>query len=208
MNKIIPFNKTITLNERFDELTKIALDDTLKLNNDNTIIGDLIIRGCYKIENREEAFSYPIPVEIAIDDKYDTSKCNINIDDFYYEIINSQNIKVKIDILLDNLFYEERHDELMDEINEEYIEPENNINTDLNINNDVVNESNNKLDDLFMENNNEKEYSIYRVYTVLEGETLEYILDKYQVSRDDLLPYNDLDNFKVGMKLIIPSIDE
>ena len=33
-------------------------------------------------------------------------------------------------------------------------------------------------------------------------------MDKYKVSRDDLVPFNDLENLHPGMKLIIPSTDE
>lgn len=240
MNKIIPFTKVITLNERFDEIKKIALDDTLKLDEPYVIKGDLIVRGCYKNEDKEEDFSYPIPVEIAIDSKYDTSKCSINVDDFYYEIINEQNLRVKIDLVLDDLYYKEeeskvnelvledsRNDNLdtfkeFDEIKPYEINSLNNANHQLENmilddkdvnnaikNNAVINNKNqDKIEDLFKETNDDKEYSVYRVYLVSEGETLEYILEKYKVTKEDLMPFNDLDNLKAGMKLIIPSIDE
>jgi len=238
MNKIIPFTKVITLNERFDEIKKIALDDTLKLEEPYLIKGDLIVRGCYMDEERENDFSYPIPVEIAIDTKYDTSKCTITVDDFYYEIINEQNLRVNIDLLLDELYYKEietkveeivlednRNDELIDNTFKEFdeikpyeidaaknidIELEKTILDDKDVKNALKNTENNqdKLDNLFKEQNDSKEYSVYRVYLVSEGETLEYILDKYKVTKEDLAPFNDLDNLKVGMKLIIPSVDE
>ncbi len=56
--------------------------------------------------------------------------------------------------------------------------------------------------------NEEKEYSIYRVYVVDENDTLDSILNKYKVSKDDLEEFNDLSDLKPGLKLIIPSIDE
>jgi len=52
------------------------------------------------------------------------------------------------------------------------------------------------------------EYSIYRVYTMKEEDTIDSILDKYKVSKEILSDYNDLDNLKVGSKIIIPSVDE
>ena len=195
MNKIIPFNKTIKLKEKVKEITKIALDDTLKLEDPYLIKGDLVIRGCYKTEEKEEVFSFPIPVEIAIDSKYDTTSCTISIDNFYYELLNDQDLKIQIDLLLDNLYYQEEKNQEVDLFQDE-------TKTE-----DLVIEPN-KLDQIFKDNNPNKEYSIYRVYTVLDGETLEYILDKYKVSRDDLSPFNDLDNFKPGYKLIIPSDNE
>lgn len=247
MNKIIPFTKVITLNETFDEIKKIALDDTLRLEEPYLVKGDLIIRGCYKTEEREEDFNYPMPVEIAIDEKYDTSKSSIGIDDFYYEIINEQNIRVKIDLVLDDLFYKEKdevveeikieddrndYDEYFDEIEVEAKEATDNllvntllndkdvkkaemlnINTTNNNSNNVVKEEKTKdfkdsMEDLFKENNEDKEYCIYRVYMMNENDTLEYVLNKYQVTKEDLMPFNDLDKLQVGTKLIIPSIDE
>lgn len=256
MNKIIPFTKVITLKERFLEIKKIALDDTLKLDDPYTIKGDLIVRGCYQKESEEEEFSYPIPVEIAIDAKYDTSKCNISIDDFYYEIINEQSIRVKIDLMLDDLYYNEEEkidvselvlednrnneDEFQDEVLSEMTELETSSNNDKfvnnllndhdlekasklnnnyannnlkdeNVTNTFLQNTNNfqeQMNDLLNETKEEKEYSIYRVYVVGEGETLEYIMDKYKVTKEDLTPFNDLENLQTGMKLIIPSLDE
>ena len=186
MNKIIPFTKVISLKERFDEIKKIGLDDTLKLDDPYTIKGDLIIRGCYKLEEKEEDFSYPIPVEIAIDSKYDTEKCSISIDDFYYEIINEQNIRIKIDIALDDLYYKEevnKKEELVLEDNRNLEELINEIEIpkeeqDKRIENKILNkvevneiardnkEISDSVNDLFKEINEEKEYSIYRVYIV------------------------------------------
>lgn len=242
MNKIIPFTKVITLNETFDEIKKIALDDTLRLEEPYLVKGDLIVRGCYKSDDREEDFNYPMPVEIAIDEKYDTSKCSIGIDDFYYEIINEQNIRVKIDLVLDDLFYKEQeealeeikveddrndYEEYFDEIEVEAKETENLLVNNLlndkdikkaeilntNNSNNIVKEDKNKdfkesMEDLFKETNDDKEYCIYRVYMMNENDTLEYVLNKYQVTREDLMPFNDLDKLQVGTKLIIPSLDE
>lgn len=231
MNKIIPFTKVITLNERFDEIKKIALDETLKLEEPYLVKGDLIIRGCYKNELKEEDFTYPIPVEIAIDSKYDTSKCSINIDDFYYEIINEQSLRVKIDLVLDDLYYleedkkveelvlEDNRNDYNDFYDEFDYKDDNELVNNLLDDNDIkkADELNNNkefknptesIEDLFKETNEEKEYSIYSVYVLSENDTLEYVLDKYKVTREDLMPFNDLDKLQVGSKLIIPSIDE
>lgn len=244
MNKIIPFTNVITLNENFDEIKKIALDDTLKLEEPYLIKGDLIVRGCYKKDEQDEDFSYEMPVEIAIDSKYDTSKCSIAIDDFYYEIVNEQSIRVKIDLILDDLFYKEEKKEVQelsisDERNDydnyydeiDYKENEadllvndllndadvleaEKINNEVNGNKKVDNNNSNNINTNFNESmkellaDNDKEYSVYRVYVVNETDTLEYIMDKYQVTKEELMLYNDLEKMQVGTKLIIPSIDE
>ena len=241
MNKIIPFNKDITFNNGIGEITSIALDDTLSLVDSHSIRGDLIVRGCNKNQNIEEEFSYSLPVDITIDSKYDTSKCSINIDDFYYEIMNENILKVKIDLIIDDLFFVEpviqkekiKIEDNLSNYNSDRLNidasvikkdkdwdidvglKEDTLNIDFSLekngemdNKKVENTSGKNIEDLFKETNNEREYSVYRVYTVGENDSLEYIMDKYKVSRDDLADYNDLTLIAKGMKLVIPSVDE
>ena len=207
MNKIIPFNKEIKFNEKIGEITSIALDDTLKFTDEYTIGGELIIRGCHKYLDQEEDFSYPIPTGISVDEKYDTSKAKISIDDFNIELFNIIFLKVKIDLILDDLFYKKEeimplvHNITVDETREdEVIENLEEI-QDKNTNLEENDNENEKNDD-------KKEYSIYRVYLITNDDTLDDVLKKYQITKEELAYYNDLDNFKPGVKLIIPSVDE
>lgn len=48
-------------------------------------------------------------------------------------------------------------------------------------------------------------FATYSVYIVRQNDTIESIMEKYQVSREDLDNYNDLDNLTIGMKIIIPT---
>lgn len=57
-------------------------------------------------------------------------------------------------------------------------------------------------------NNNDCEYVTYRVYKVLEGDTVDSILLKYNVTKDMLEDYNNLENICTGDKLIIPTNEE
>ena len=214
MNKIIPFNKDIKFNGSIGEITSIALDDTLNFKDSYTISGDLIVRGTHKGDDLEEDFSYNLPTQITVDDKYDTSKAQISVDDFYYEIINEDTLKVKIDLILDNLYYKETKIEPLirdismnevEEIDEKEIGEIEKENKD---EQQIKEENNSNVTDLFKETNGEKEYSVYRVYLVSPDDTLDKILDKYKVSKEELSYYNDLENLKPGIKLIIPSIDE
>jgi len=238
MNKIIPFNKDIVFQENIGEIESIALDDTLKFIDQTSIKGELIVRGCHKENEITKDFSYPIPVEIAVDDKYDTKKASIGIDDFYYEIINDNILRVKIDLILDDLEYKEeeivpineridfnldvkKEDDLLDASLDLLKKGKDAFNASV----DLVKDGNDSLDaslsldkgekkkeenvmDLFKENPEDKEYSIYRVYTVTDNDTIDSILKKYNVLREDLEIYNDLGNIKPGDKLIIPSTDE
>lgn len=238
MNKIIPFNKDITFNENIGEIVSIALDDTLKFESPYNIKGELIVRGCKKYLDVTSDFSFPLPVEIAVDSKYDTEKASIGIDDFYYEIINDNILKVKIDLILDDLYYKEekivpetrkidfdldikKEDELLnanldvEKKGKDAFQGEigikkdgdESLNATLNLQKGDDMEKDNVMD-LFKQTDDAKEYSIYRVYTVEENDTLDSILDKYKITKDELEKYNDLSNLKVGTKLIIPSTDE
>lgn len=197
MNKIIPFSKEIKFNETIGEITSILVDSTLDFFDSYSIIGDLIVKGSHRIGDIEDDFNYSIPTTITVDDKYDTSDAKIILDDFYYEIINEDTLKVKIDLILDNLSFKENrveplseeviYDEIIPEEKEEEPEPELDI-----------------ISDTLLD----KEYSVYRVYVVVEGDTLNKILEKYHITSEELSYYNDINNIKPGIKLIIPSIDE
>lgn len=56
-------------------------------------------------------------------------------------------------------------------------------------------------EDLFKELNN---YSTYCVYLTKEEDTFSSIIDKYKVSKEELLDYNDITDITPGLKLIIP----
>lgn len=53
--------------------------------------------------------------------------------------------------------------------------------------------------------NTEETYSTYSVYILREDDNLEEVIAKYNTNREALSEYNDLDNLKVGSKLIIPT---
>ena len=231
MKKIIPFSKDLLFKTKIEEITSIALDNTLKLD-DNLVSGEFLINGTYKmIENGEleEAFHYSIPVDITIDKKYDTSNCSISIDDFSYEIINEESLKVNISVMLDDLDIKEDpietiqveledrelglEEKELSDMNTSIVEENSNNKTiNIDIDSDVsVNSPKTEVtleEELLKEIGSTPEYSIYRVYTMKEEDTIEGILEKYGVTKELLSDYNDLDNLTVGSKIIIPSVDE
>ena len=105
MKNIIPFKKDVIFKTNLSEITSISLENTLSLEND-TLKGEFIISGDYKVSDRSttvEPFDIRLPFEISIDDKYDTKSATIDIDDFYYEIVNNNVLSVSIDVLIDKL---------------------------------------------------------------------------------------------------------
>lgn len=106
MKQIIPFKKEITFKTMISKITSISLEHTLKLEEKGIISGDFIVSGSYKMTEAsqiDEEFSYKVPIEIAIDSKYDTSNITLEIDDFVYEVENEEKLLLSIDLCIDNL---------------------------------------------------------------------------------------------------------
>lgn len=250
MKKIVPFTKDLMFKTKIGEITSIALDNTLKLDGE-TVSGEFIVSGTYKmldVSQTEEEFKYNIPVDITIDPKYETKNCVVSIDDFSYEIINEENLKVNISVMLDDLDIkddpvetievvvpkedkETNEVEVQDERKEkEFTFLEGDVNDDLKELENLAKEKNISVkkeevvsekksseeinvntdfsETLFQDIEEEKEFSIYRVYTVKEDDTIDIICDKFNTNKEILSDYNDLDNLVIGSKLIIPSQDE
>ena len=213
MKKVVPFTKQIPFNRNIAEVTDISVSHDLELKDLYEIEGNIILDGKYKMTNAsqiEEEFHYDLPFVIAIDSKYDTSNLEINISDFNFEIINEEDLKINVDITLDNLIDrldidsirnpEDREVEILkdvDNYNEIDIQEEKST--------EIVDKE--ELNSIF-DNIDNKEYSTYYVYIYRDGDTIEYLLDKYSISREDLENYNDLSNISVGSKVIIPCSNE
>lgn len=204
MKKTVPLKKDITFKTNIAEITSIALDHELNLEN-RTIKGNLVISGSYKINDTSvntEEFKYNIPVNIEMSERYVLDNMKINIDDFYYEIVNDNLLSVSIEIGLDNLKEEEilppfkyEEEKIVPVVKEDDIE-QTRLDT----------EEVKTLFDNFDDSN--ETYATYKVCIVKENDTLESIILKYNVSKELLEQYNDVSELKIGDKLIIPAIYE
>jgi len=235
MKKIIPFKKQMIFKTNVSEITSIALENTLHCN-DQTVEGDLIINGTYKITDTSiqvDEFEFKIPINIEIDNKYITDNIHIDINDFYYEIINNNILEVNIEILLDNILEREIEEIVKDKKEEEMnnyqeqkqenriIEIEENTETKQEIKNNkkeerCIEEETEKIEEKNQEenipiqnifdnySNDNEEYSTYYIYIVREGDTLDTIMAKYNITREAISEYNDLNELKLGDKIIIP----
>ena len=106
MKKIIPFTKTIKFKTMIAEITDIEAKHNLEVKEGNTIEGDILLDGKYKMHEAsqiEEEFHYNLPFTIEVDNKYDISNCTITIDDFYFEIINEEDLKINIELEIGNV---------------------------------------------------------------------------------------------------------
>ena len=248
MKQIIPFVKDISLDSKISEITSIALEHNLKMENNDSVVGFFTISGKYKMNEisiNEEVFEKKINFDITLDDKYDASKVTIDVDDFYYEIINNEYLRVHIDVKVDNLVYykkeiesitEEEAPSLVEIISDNKEEKENKRNEnevlkkdERNIKEDImIDDANNetlkikeekkdddKLDISEITNNitsgflgSEEKYSTYKVHIIRESETIKTVMEKYNVSKEELEKYNNLDNVILGTKIIVPVINE
>ena len=149
MKKIIPFIKDIKFNTKIYEITSISLENTLTTLENGEIDGEFIVSGDYKMNDTSintEPFIYGLPFNITIDDYYDIDSLKIDIDDFKYEIINEEILRVNIDVSLDGkVKVEVKKDKEKDELNK--INPDVIIETRINEDkNDNINEVRNKID--------------------------------------------------------------
>lgn len=240
MKQIIPFVKDISLAPKIYEITSIALEHNLKMENSDSVVGSFTVSGKYRINDisiNEEVFEENIPFDITLDSKYDASKVTIDIDDFYYEIINDEFLRVHIDVLVDNLVYEKEKVEKPAEVKKEErqsIMPNKDERNDDLMNDNVIT-SNKNEDTLIREEDAKKEvkkeiseerdtditskietdlfdkeekYITYKVHIVRDNQTIDEITTKYNVSKEELEKYNDLNNIVLGTKIIIPISNE
>ena len=234
MKEIIPLKKDIIFKTRIGEITSIDIEHTYNVEDD-LVSGDVILSGTYKMTEAsvlDEEFYYKIPFSIAITKRVNKDTINIEIEDFTYEI---QKDVLKVDIKLE-LTCEEEEDikeetietldfnndkeDFEDNINNEdniVDELNNNINVNENMTKMEVEVNENKTDVDLNENinnitnniiNNENKYYTYKIYIVRDGDTIESICNKYNVTLNDLKDYNNVNNVNVGDKIIIPQINE
>ena len=276
MKKLVPFTKEIEFKTMISKVTSISLEHTLRVEKDNLISGYFILEGTYKMTQAsqiDEEFSYKIPVDIELDEKYDTSNITLDIDDFTYEVIDEEKMRLNITLCIDNIEEKEvvlpvedviedfdtleledknsgnresKNDGVLDdlfldtskkvplefdskkEIVEEESEQNNNDNTINNAesvetsneliyeNNTSNNNTNNDTNKPQMVNNNVSSifssfkdnietYKTYSVYIMKEEDTIDLVLQKYGVTREELEEYNDMSDIKTGSKIIVPS---
>ena len=268
MKKIVPFKKEIIFKTNVSEITSISLEHNLHIEDNNLITGNFIISGEYKVADTSintEVFNFELPFDINVDDKYDLNNVNVDIDDFYYEIVNNKSLEVNIEVLVDKLIekplMETREEQSLEdvsdvvanermvtvdssqsyendevacengeeetEIMERCIEKEDildgNDSMDFDANNfnqmdekrlDVITQVNEtksieKINSLFDNLDSSTEtYKTYKVCIIRTGDTIESVLQKYSISKEELEKYNSLSDVKIGDKLIIPSVND
>ena len=234
MKKIIPFKKEMLFNTNVSEITSISLEHDLKVKSSNLISGNFFINGEYKMSDSStntEIFNFELPCDINLDDRYIIDNTQVDIDDFYYEIINSNILQVNIDVLIDKL-EEKIIEPIMNEVEiktttldelEKDLVREDNMNELLE--KDIVEEmqkpdeiveglkeercieEEDSVNSLFNNFSDDSEtYKTYKICIIREGDTVDSIMQKYSITQEQLEQYNDLKEINLGDKLIIPDL--
>lgn len=265
MKQIIPFKKELPFKTKVCEVTSISLEREINVTDDGVVTGAFHITGDYKMNegsiNREN-FSFDLPFDITLDPRYDIKTVNSDIEDFYYDVINEDTLKVNIDLYVEAEYLSESLvksedvtlDIEKDDEREVSLEEEKDTNKDMGddlnettkevvtedieeVREDIedtlekedtyeevlspsveyepkvseelpIREDDSFAYDLFSNLDATETYTTYYVYIVKEDDTIDKILTKYEISKDDLESYNDITDIKPGDKVIIPKKSE
>lgn len=246
MKQIVPFKKELPFKTKVSEITSISLERDINVLEDAVITGVFHITGDYKMNegsiNREE-FSFDLPFDITLDPRYDIDSVKSDIEDFYYDVINEDTLKVNIDLYIE-AEYKEETPLVVEEEQEEVrttaeeiplentpiqtisgtLEKEEKIMENIKEEDVVENTKEEKItssttkeerdddgitaSDLFSNLDDTETYSTYYVYIVKEEDTIDKILVKYGITKEELESYNDITGIKPGDKVIIPKASE
>lgn len=204
MKKLIPFQKDLNFDKKIYEISSISLEHTLKPKENNQISGEFIISGTYKLTEASmnlDPFEYKLPFNISIDNKYDTKNIEVDINDFYYEFTNNEILSVNIEVVIDGLEEKEEKEmpkETQIEETKEKPHEEREI-----INEENITETKKETKSIFENLDKNERYAVYKVHIVTENDTIDNIMQKYQITKEELENYNDLNDMQIGSKLII-----
>ena len=226
----LPFDIALSANYDIDSLLvdiddfryELISDKKLKVNIDLYIDGNVVetppqVNDYHEELNRELSKEEITSEEIKekplnIDTKQplnETEKLPSTDKEESQELIHDKTSEEEIEVKTTNdlptdKIEPERIDLLKDMLN---TNEEDNMDEKLNINNTNTNENTteNINNNIFEPNQEEEKYVTYRVYKVLDNDTIDSILAKYNITKELLADYNNIENINPGDKLIIPT---
>ncbi len=215
MKKLVPFKKDISFDTNIAEINSISLEHEITNQKESLIAGKFIVSGDYKMTETTmhlDTFEYELPFNINIDKKYIIEDAEIDISDFYYEVINNKILSVNIELSVDNI---EEQEEVMEK---ETIENQNEdrqqeeiptISEELETFEEEAKPKEEReginVKSLFDGLDENEAYIVYKIHIVTENDTIESISEDYEVTKEALNAYNNLSDVKIGDKIIIPA---
>lgn len=187
----------IDLSERLDlETCKISIDDfTYEVVNEDTLKCNIDVL----VEGVEEVVLEEDDVEVLDDDERECD--GDKKEDKEIEIPIKEDIKdLNIDV---------EREEVDDDKSVEEVVTINKIDEKVKEEKEANDNNSSDIGSLFASlDSAEETFTTYSVYIFRREDTLDKVLDKYKITREELCEYNDLDNLEIGSKLIIPSTNE
>ncbi len=234
MKKVINYEKDILFKTNIGEICSISLEHDFTVD-DGFLKGDFILSGEYKpneLSINKETFNYRLPLEYELENNVDLSTLSYDIDNFEYNVKQDE-LSVYIDF---GIRYEEKKVEPKipeikeDEINNDYgfesydLTPNETDRASEKVQNlkkvkqeegeekvEKVEENQDRLSEedksLILDSSlDTDEYVTYHVHIVREGDSLESIATKYNVTIDTIKEYNSFETLELHSKLIIPEV--
>jgi len=211
----------IDLSERLDlETCKISIDDfTYEVVNEDTLKCsiDVLVEGVEEIvleedvevldadddrecdgdKKEDKEIEIPIKEEVKVVDKEKDTNVIEEVDK------NDTPIRENIEVVAKE---DEENTEKLEEV---VVINKDNLEEKKKVEKEVKNDNSTNIGSLFASLDGADEtFTTYSVYIFRREDTLDKVLDKYKITREQLCEYNDLDNLEIGSKLIIPSTNE
>lgn len=223
MNCIIPFTKDIKFKTNIAEILSISLEHDFTANPEE-VLGNFTISGDYKsheVSVNKDHFEYVLPFSVNMTTKIDEESVNFEVEDFTYEIIDNDILRVNIEYSInaseikeepkeEELFKrveEPELDKILEEIETDREEPKEEVKeVKEDEERDITDEAKNTILDSI--NNTEDAYVTYHIHEMKETDTIESICIKYNTSKNIIGDYNDIENLVIGDKIIIPEVNE
>ncbi len=206
MNITIPFTKDIKFNSNIAEVSSISLEHEYTVN-EHELLGNFVVTGEYKtheVSVNKEAFEYVLPFQVELtNERIDRDSIDFSIEDFTYEIIDNDILRVNIEYKVNAMELTEDREEIVIEPEELILEPqEQEIEEE---EREVIEDEKDVVMNSIVEENN---YVTYNIHILKDNENIDMVCNMYKAPRELVEEYNDINNLNTGDKIIIPQIDE
>lgn len=119
----IPFESEIPFKTNISEVTKMSLEHDFNIN-DEVVLGNFYVSGEYRsheLSVNVDPFNFTLPFSVDYPENLVEDSLEFNIEDFSYEIIKNNTLKVNIEYSLKG---ELKNDELFERVDESELESE------------------------------------------------------------------------------------
>ncbi len=211
----IPFESVIPFKTSIYEITKMSLEHDFNVN-DGVVLGNFYVTGEYKaheVSVNKEEFKYTLPFTVELNNRIKTDSLEFNIEDFSYDILEGNKLKVNIEYSLEaESLEEDREETLFEEVPEEEYKEELEVLEEKEEEKEEKKEERVSVEEekTIMESiaGEEDTYVTYHIHIVKESETYETISTLYNVPASLIKEYNNLEELSLGDKVLIPQGDE